>query len=78
VRAYVNAAYLAVVKPLFPSTVPNRELIQGGHQTCRALRAGNSYEELLDGISNIIGRHKARIDIDAAVSSFCQDERVQP
>lgn len=71
-------SYLAAVRPLFPPTNTDQDLLAAGHDYCRVLAAGGGYSDLLDRIGRIVGPTRARRVIDAAVHAFCPDQTSPP
>lgn len=70
-RGMTTAAFLKTVRPLYPASNTDHDLIRGGKVICRALNAGASYEQAFESMAAVTGARKARIETDAAVRTFC-------
>lgn len=65
-----TASYLSAVRPLYPDTNTDGDLVRTGKTVCAALDAGASYDDALAALS-VLPEGKAKIQATAAVRYLC-------
>lgn len=69
-----TAVYLATVRPLYPSSNTDRDLLNAARTDCAALDAGIPYSDVLDRIATVVGLRRSAMSLNAAISLYCPSE----